>query len=206
MKYLFLLLTFFLPLGASNDNVPVTSAAPAPHTPNYHNRIPYMTRGILTLAPLKLISPDFNPTTMLPAKFSLEGGNKAPILEWSGVGTTVKEFALILDDPDAPSGNFVHWVVYKIPGSARALRTALNRARSIDDGTTQGKNSFGNIGYDGPKPPKGDPPHHYVWTLYSLDKPLKIHSGATKKELLTAIYEQSRIVQRAQLVGLFQTS
>jgi hypothetical protein len=206
MKYLFFFLFLILPLGATNDYVPITSSTPVSLTPNYNNRIPYMTRGILTLAPLNLTSPDFAPTTWLPAKFSLEGGNKAPVLEWRGVGKTVQEFAIILDDPDAPGGTFVHWVVYKIPGSTNALRTALHRARSIDDGTTQGTNSFGNIGYDGPKPPKGDPPHNYVWTLYALDKPLTINAGATKKELLTAIHEQSNIVQMSQLIGLFKSS
>lgn len=163
-----------------------------------------MTRGILTLADLKLTSSDFVRDNPLPARFTIDGGNRAPELHWEGVGKTVVEFALICEDPDAPGGTFVHWVVYNIPGSARGLQTQLNRSAKISDGTKQGKNSFGRMGYDGPKPPKGKP-HHYVFTLYSLDKPLILKEGATKEELLKVIEEQSNIVQTAQLIGTYQT-
>jgi len=161
-----------------------------------------MTPGIQTLDPLALTSPQFHNNGPIPWENSKEGENRSPQLEWTGVANIAKEFALTCDDPDAKG--FVHWVVYNIPGSSRSISTQLKRAGQISDGTKQGVNSFGNIGYDGPMPPKGDKPHQYFFTLYVLDKPITLKQGATKQELLQAMHRQSTIVQTIQLIGTYQ--
>ena len=169
-----------------------------------------MTRGILTLATFILYSDDFKPNEHIKSRFTCDGlaqgSNQAtaPVLRWIADATNIAEFALIMEDPDAPGPEpFVHWIVYNIPTSARAISRQLKRSLSIADGTKQGKNSFGNIGYDGPCPPKGDE-HQYVFTLYALERPISLNSGATKKELIATMKNQSNIIQTAQLICTYK--
>jgi len=164
-----------------------------------------MPRGIQTVANLTLISDDFKNTGSIPVKCTCDGINKAPLLRWSGAARTVQEFALICEDPDAPGKEpFVHWIVYNIPLTANGLLTDLKQLPVALDGTKQGTNSFGNIGYNGPCPPKGDKPHHYIFTLYSLEQKLNLAQGATKQQLLQAIQNQTTPQQTTQLMGTYQ--
>ena len=140
--------------------------------------------------------------------------NASPQIAWSGAPATTKQFALILDDPDAIVGGmpFVHWVVYKIPGSARELPEGLPAGNLVGgplDGTIQGVSGFGggrgnpppaNV-YRGPAPPRGMP-HHYHFTVYALDAALDLQDGLNKTALLDAM--QGHIIGQGELIGIFE--
>lgn len=133
---------------------------------------------------------------------SLKGGNEVPTLHWSGAPKETKTFAIIVDDPDAPSHTWVHWVVYNIPASEEGIAGGLGRKRSLPNGTMQGINDFKQIGYDGPQPPPGKP-HRYFFKVYALDKALDIPAGATKAALEKAM--KGHVLASAQLIGTFAT-
>ena len=103
----------------------------------------------------KISSPDFKHNEFIPKQFTCEGSNKAPQLRWQGIPPDTKSFVLICDDPDAPAGTWVHWVVYNIPASKTDLSYITDRSEKLSDGTMQGTNSWPYVGYDGPRPPNG---------------------------------------------------
>jgi Raf kinase inhibitor-like YbhB/YbcL family protein len=107
--------------------------------------------------------------------------------------------ALIVTDPDAPRGTWVHWVLYNLPATVRALPEGL--PRQLTDGALQGRNDSGEIGYEGPCPPPGSP-HHYIFTLYALDAKLNLPVGATRAQVEAAM--QGHILASGRLVGIFQ--
>lgn len=152
-------------------------------------------------AGLTLTSLDFVNKEYIPHEFSCDGANKSPKLVWSGAPKNTKSFALIVDDPDAPGGIWVHWVIFNIPGNNRTLASDDGRKKRLADGSMQGINSSNNIGYDGPCPPPGKP-HHYHFKLYALDSLLKLEPGISKQDLLTAM--KGHIVGQAELVGLYK--
>ena len=127
----------------------------------------------------------------IPAKYSCDGENVNPPLSWVVPDGTVS-FAMIVDDPDAPVGTFVHWVAYKIPGDVSAV--GENEAPGIE-----GKNDFGKIGYGGPCPPGGT--HRYHFKIYALDTDLDLSEGATKKDLLDAM--EGHIIDEGSLMGTY---
>jgi len=106
-----------------------------------------------------------------------------------------------MDDPDAPGGVFTHWVLFNLPADTRELPEAVPAQSPLPSGALQGKNDFGKTGYGGPCPPPGSP-HRYQFTLYALEKPLDLKSGASKKQVLEAM--QARILARSQLTGIYQ--
>jgi hypothetical protein len=111
-----------------------------------------------------------------------------------------RSFALIADDPDAPVGTWVHWVLYNIPSSARTLIESIPADAKLADGSINGKNSWGKPGYGGPCPPSGT--HRYFFKLYALDTVLNLGSGATKEQLLNAM--QGHILGQAELMGKYK--
>ena len=111
-----------------------------------------------------------------------------------------QSFALIADDPDAPIGTFVHWVVYDLPANLRALPQNVPKSEQSADGSRQGRNDFGNIGYNGPCPPAGKP-HRYFFKLYALDAKLNLKSGASKKNVERAI--EGHILAQGEYMGRF---
>jgi Raf kinase inhibitor-like YbhB/YbcL family protein len=139
--------------------------------------------------------------SQIPAKFTCSGAGISPQLAWSAPPAGTASFALIVTDPDAPSPTFVHWVLYDLPAGMRALPEALPSQGELPDGSRQGRNDFGNLGYGGPCPP-GHSPHHYHFTLYALDAKLNLPAGATRTPVEAAI--QGHILARGELVGLFQ--
>lgn len=142
---------------------------------------------------MKLTSPDFSSNEFIPSEFSCKGSGINPALNIQDVPDNVKSLALIVDDPDAPMGTWVHWVVFNIPGEITV----------IDHDTvpgTQGKNDFKRLEYGGPCPPSGT--HHYYFKLYALDADLDLKEGVSKKELLAAM--DGHIIEQAELVGLFK--
>ncbi|HEX9006219.1 MAG TPA: YbhB/YbcL family Raf kinase inhibitor-like protein, partial [Bacteroidota bacterium] len=127
---------------------------------------------------LSLSSSAFAPGTPIPNDFSCRGRNISPTLSWNGAPANTASFALILDDPDAPGGTYVHWVVYNIPSTSKGLPQAVAERATLADGTAQGRNSASHQYYDGPCPPFGT--HRYFFKLFALDaKLLDLPSGAT---------------------------
>ena len=154
----------------------------------------------------QLTSPAFAEGKPIPRKYTCEGSDVSPPLQWSGAPPATKSFALIADDPDAPDPKapkmvWVHWVIFNIPATATGLPENLAKTQTLPDGTRQGTNDFRRIGYGGPCPPPGDP-HRYFFKLYALDTVLELKPGATKPELLKAM--EGHILAHAQLMGTYQ--
>jgi len=133
---------------------------------------------------LELKSPAFLHESKIPPQYTCEGKDVSPHLQWSGVPDGTKSFALISEDPDAPSKTWVHWVIYNIPAESRELPQGFPHDPVLPDGIRQGINDGGEIGYGGPCPPPGRP-HRYYFKLYALDCMLEIEGTATKEKLLT---------------------
>jgi Raf kinase inhibitor-like YbhB/YbcL family protein len=159
------------------------------------------TKGGDKLA-LKLTSAAFEEGGMIPAKYTCDGDNVSPPLAWSGVPESAKTLALVADDPDAPRGTWVHWVVYQIPATEKGLPENVPARETLDGGARQGKNDFKNTGYGGPCPPSGT--HRYFFHLYALDAEPNPPSGVSKEQLLKAI--EGHVVAEGQLMGRYQRS
>ncbi|HJQ14462.1 MAG TPA: YbhB/YbcL family Raf kinase inhibitor-like protein [Anaerolineales bacterium] len=139
----------------------------------------------------------------IPAKYACTGRNVSPALAWNEPPRETQSFALIMDDPDAPRGTWVHWVLFNIPPEQRSLQEDLPMTgRNSESGVIYvGKNSFGNTRYDGPCPPGGM--HRYYFKLYALDSTIHLLPGATKELVLKEM--QGHILAQSQLVGTFST-
>jgi len=156
-----------------------------------------------TLAPTEkfsLQSPAFQEGGRIPTEYTSDGTDISPPLSWSGSPEGAKTFALIVDDPDAPSGAFTHWVIFNIPGTARQLRENLPGLETLPDGSVQGTNDFGKIGYGGPSPPSGST-HKYRFRIYAVDTQLKLPAGSSKQELLSAI--DGHVLATGELTGKY---
>jgi len=149
---------------------------------------------------LQLTSAAFEGGGTIPKKFTCDGTDVSPALSWTEPPAGTQSFALIVDDPDAPAGTWVHWVLYGLPVGARRLPEAVEKERERTDGSRQGRNDFGKIGYNGPCPPKG-PVHRYFFKLYALDSKLDLQPGATKADLERAM--KDHVLARAEVVGKF---
>jgi hypothetical protein len=153
----------------------------------------------------KLKSPAFADDAPIPRRFTGEGSNVSPRLEWSEPPTGTQELALVVDDPDAPTETpFVHWVLYKIKPDARSLTEGAGKKADASElpGAMQGRNSFGKNGYGGPMPPSGHGPHHYRFNLYALDRPLAVGPNSTKDELMRAMSDH--VLAQATLTGVYE--
>jgi len=149
---------------------------------------------------LQVTSSAFANGADIPKKYSCDGQNVSPQLAWTGVPTGTKSLALITHDPDAPSGDFVHWVIYDMPASLSGLPEGVATTPIVQGTGTQGANGTGKTGYMGPCPPKGKP-HHYKFQLYALDAVLGLQPGATKTDVEKAI--QGHILSQGLLVGTY---
>jgi len=152
-------------------------------------------------ASLTVTSSAFQGGSNIPAKYSCEGANVSPALEWSGTPAMTKSLALICDDPDAPAGTWTHWVLFNLPASTTSLPEKMDPAATLPNGAKQGTNDFQKTGYGGPCPPPGKP-HRYFFRLYALDTELALKPGATRKEVLHAM--EHHIVAEGQLMGTYQ--
>ena len=143
---------------------------------------------------LELTSDAFANGQSIPAKYTCTGRNISPALAWNETPSGTRSFALIMDDPDAPLGTWVHWVLFNIPAEARSLQENIDTsAMSV------GKNSWGDLGYGGPCPPSGT--HRYYFKLYALDSTLSLLPGATKEQMLQEM--KGRILAQGELMGTF---
>jgi len=151
-------------------------------------------------ATLDLNSSDFAPGATIPKPFTCDGGDLSPALAWKTPPAPTQSFALIADDPDAPVGTWVHWVIFDMPATLRSLPQNFPKDEQSGDGTRQGKNDFGKIGYGGPCPPPGKA-HRYFFKLYALDTKLNLNPGATKKDVERAM--QGHILARGEYLGRY---
>lgn len=168
-------------------------------------RVPSAFRGSENT--IELGSPSFGPGESIPVQHTADGQNLSPALTWGDLPSGTRSLALLCEDPDAPFPPFVHWLVADI---APDLGTGLPQGvapgvmpRELP-GAVQGRNGFGRIGYGGPEPPRGDESHHYQFTLYALDAPLRLREGFTREELVAAM--DGHIVAKGQLVGIYSRS
>jgi Raf kinase inhibitor-like YbhB/YbcL family protein len=152
-------------------------------------------------AKLELTTTAFTPGEIIPKPFTCDGANVSPALSWTEPPPGTQSFALIMDDPDAPFGTFVHWVVYNLPPSVRQLAERRLAGAELHDGGFQGKNDFLATGYGGPCPPPGKP-HRYFFKLYALDTLLNLQAGARKKDVEQAM--KGHVLAEAQLMGLYR--
>jgi len=150
---------------------------------------------------ISLSSTAFKDGERIPAKYSCEGQDISPPLEWGEPPPGTRAFALIMDDLDAPMGVFTHWVIFNIAADSRKLVEAIPTQGQLPDGALQGKNDFGRTGYGGPCPPSGSP-HRYQFTLYALNQTLDLKAGISKEQLLSAM--QGHILAQGQLTGKYQ--
>ncbi len=150
-----------------------------------------------------LESRSFSAGKEIPKKYTRYGENSSPHLAWHYAPAGTKSFALVVDDPDAPGRKepFVHWVVYNLPATITDLKEKITLNQKIDTSGIQGRNDFGDNGYDGPQPPD-EKPHRYYFTLYALDTELNTTTPLTKKELLNAL--KGHILGEAKLMGTFK--
>lgn len=149
---------------------------------------------------LRITSPEFSEGEVIPKKYTCDAQDVSPKLEWRGTPANTESFALIMDDPDAPAGTWVHWVLYDIPADTSELPERVPRQEQLSSGARQGRNDFGAIGYNGPCPPPGKP-HRYFFKLYALDAKLGLKAGATKAELERTM--KTHILAQAQLIGKY---
>ena len=152
----------------------------------------------------KLTSSMFGANQPIPKRNTGEGPDASPALKWEGAPPATKSFALICDDPDAPVGTWVHWVVYDIPAKTAELPENVAKMDTVPalGGTKQGVNDFGRVGYGGPMPPRGHGVHHYYFKLYALDAELNLPAKATKAQLEGAL--RGHIVAQAELIGTYE--
>jgi Raf kinase inhibitor-like YbhB/YbcL family protein len=151
-------------------------------------------------ATIALTSSAFKDGEAIPRQYSCDGANVSVPLAWGDVPTSAQSLALIMDDPDAPSGMFVHWVLYNLPAQTRSLPEGTPADATLSNGGRNGVNGARRSGYTGPCPPSGT--HHYHFKLYALDTTLTLNPGATKEQLLTAM--NGHVLGQGELVGTYQ--
>ena len=149
---------------------------------------------------MKLTSSAFTEGNMIPRKYTCDGGDASPPLTWRDAPAGAKSLALICDDPDAPAGTWVHWVLFDLPPILTGLQEAVPPDKAPKIGGTHGTNSWRKIGYGGPCPPSGA--HRYFFKLYALDAQLSLGNNATAKEVQAAM--KGHVVAEAQLMGRYK--
>jgi Raf kinase inhibitor-like YbhB/YbcL family protein len=161
-----------------------------------------------TPATLTVTSPTLKANETVPVDHTADGKNYSPAINWTGAPANTKQFALVHDDPDVVFGGqtFVHWVVYRIPATAKGLPAELPMDAVLTAppeiaGTIQGLSGFKRTGYRGPAPPQGKP-HHYTWTVYALDAELPLEPGLNRNQLMEAM--KGHIIGQGSLVAIYE--
>ncbi len=161
-----------------------------------------MTLIVEVLMALLLSSSAFTSGSAVPTRFTCDGADVSPPLAWSGVPAGTVSFAVIADDPDAPGGTWLHWVLFNVPGTLAALPEGLAGTGELRQvgGARQGRNDFGKLGYGGPCPPPGRA-HRYFFRLYALDTSLPLKAGAARREVEQAM--RGHVLGEATLMGTY---
>ena len=153
---------------------------------------------------MKLSSTAFPAGGRIPSGYTCDGEDLSPPLVWTEAPRGTRSFALIMDDPDAPSGTWVHWVLYDLPASRSGLEEGVPKSVSLDGGASHGVcwgvRSYSRVGYHGPCPPPGSP-HHYSFRIYALDLRLDLPARATKEQVEQAM--QGHVLAQAELIGVY---
>ncbi|HKG52734.1 MAG TPA: YbhB/YbcL family Raf kinase inhibitor-like protein [Anaerolineales bacterium] len=193
--YSLLLLLFSIILASCSSSVTTTPKPSATSSPDSESPATEATMS------LTVTSDAFANGQSIPAKYSCVGKNISPALAWNEPPAGTQSFALIVDDPDAPVGTWVHWVLFNIPSNTRNLQEDLPiTGKNVDPNAIYvGKNSSGNTRYDGPCPPSGT--HRYYFKLYALDTTLSLLPGATKEQVLTEM--KGHLLAQGELMGTF---
>jgi Raf kinase inhibitor-like YbhB/YbcL family protein len=153
------------------------------------------------IAAFQLKSSSFSDGDPIPLRFTCGSSDLSPALSWNDPPAGTKTFALIMDDPDAPAGTWVHWVLYDLPASVRELREGVPKAKDLEVGGRQGSNDFRQIGYNGPCPPR-EAAHRYSFRIYALDRNMQLPAGVAKGDLERAM--KGHILAQSELIGRFQ--
>ena len=152
---------------------------------------------------LQLKTAAFKAGGNIPSKYTCNGGDTSPALAWSGAPAGTQAFALVMDDPDAPGGTWVHWLMYDVPTSVLELPEGVPAQLELPSGARQGRNDFRRVGYGGPCPPRG-PAHRYFFRLYALDAKLNLRAGAVRADLDRAM--RGHVVAEAELMARYSRS
>lgn len=150
---------------------------------------------------IEITSSAFEDGGFIPARYTCEGEDLSPPLKWANVPGDSRSLAIICDDPDAPAGTWVHWVIYDISPTLSELPEGIPPSQITPDGAKQGVNDFRRTGYGGPCPPPGGP-HRYFFKLYALDIEPGLPAGSSKADLLRVM--EARVLGEGQLMGLYQ--
>lgn len=149
---------------------------------------------------ITLTSSAFKEGETMPVRHTCCGPDVSPPLTWPHPPAGTRSMALLCEDPDAPRGLWVHWVLWGLPADSTSLPEAVAKDKTLKGGALQGKNDFGRIGYGGPCPPPGKP-HRYFFRIYALDRLLDLKPGATRSDLLKAM--EGHILAEGELMGRF---
>ena len=149
---------------------------------------------------ITVTSSAFEEGQLMPSKYTCDGQDISPSLQWSGINESAESIALICDDPDAPGRTWVHWVIYNLPADTTVLEENIAPTQALPGAAKQGTTDFGTIGYGGPCPPSGT--HRYFFKVYALDSTVDLPAGATKQQLLDAM--QGHIIGQGQLIGNYK--
>ncbi|MEK7773667.1 MAG: YbhB/YbcL family Raf kinase inhibitor-like protein [Deltaproteobacteria bacterium] len=150
-----------------------------------------------------ILSPDFKDGDTVPRRFSCDGEDMSPEIQWDGAPPAAKSLVLVVEDPDAPSGTFTHWIVYDMPSSLHKLSRGIGNGAIPGGVIKQGRTDFGRNGYGGPCPPKGHGPHRYNFILMALDIPaLGLPDGAGKSDIERAM--KGHILGTTKLMGIYR--
>jgi Raf kinase inhibitor-like YbhB/YbcL family protein len=156
-------------------------------------------RGGTAMSSIRVSSTAFREGELIPRKYTCDGNDLTPPLSWSSLPAGTKSVALICDDPDAPAGMWVHWVIFNIPATEKGLAEGVTSAGGLPAGSKQGINDFHKMDYGGPCPPGGT--HRYFFKVYALDTVLALSEGASKGQLLKAM--EGHILDQGQLMGKY---
>lgn len=146
---------------------------------------------------MKITSSAFQTNAFIPKQYTCDANDISPPLQWCDAPRNTKSFVLIVDDPDAPGGNWDHWILFNIPADATELKENMS---VLPVGTKVGKNGWGRTDYGGPCPPSNV--HRYIFTLYALDSILSLEAGAAKNQITQAM--NGHVIAQAELIGKYQ--
>jgi Raf kinase inhibitor-like YbhB/YbcL family protein len=150
---------------------------------------------------LKITSPAFAEGAPIPRRFTRDGSNVSPPLAWSHAPQGTRSLALVCEDPDAPAGTWVHWLLYGLEANKTSLPEGVPHDKIVKGVGVQGQNDFKRLGDGGPAPPHGKP-HHYHFKLYALDTPIHLKPEAKKSDLAAAM--KGHVLAEGDLVGIYQ--
>ena len=165
----------------------------------------YLLEQEVSKLTIEVTSPAFTEGKPIPTQYTCDGQDRSPVLSWTGVPEGIEStesIALIADDPDAPGGTWVHWVLYGLGPEVNEMQEGVATSEVLPGGAKQGVNDFKRTGYGGPCPPVGHGPHRYYFKVYAMDGDIGLDPGATKAALLREM--DGHILAQGQLTGTYE--